>query len=350
MSALVPHLQFNQDAVGIDISDLVLRAVTLKHHGRRFTLQSFQELLLPPGLIVDGEILSPQTIAMKIRTLLQHAAPSGIRRRYAIACLPDRKTFVKLIQIPASSTVPSADVIREQMMQHIPFTADDIFFDWQTIGPAHNGSQAVLIGAAPKPLVASYIETLELTGLTIQALEMESLSISRAILPDPFPEEPLLIVDLGGTRTTVIVTAQRTIQFSSSLPFSGSTLTQRLAQAQHLTIDDAEKLKCLYGLDATKAKGTVTKVLRTAMQELAESLKEHLTFFENHFAGARPVTRIVLTGGGAQMPNLQAGFGTLMRLPVTLGNPLQRIVGRPRIPATRLPSFTTALGLALRTV
>ena len=48
-----------RNAMGIDVSDQVLRMVQLVPHGRAFRLRSISARPLPEGVIVEGEVRNP---------------------------------------------------------------------------------------------------------------------------------------------------------------------------------------------------------------------------------------------------------------------------------------------------
>lgn len=331
-------------AVGLDISDLVLRVVAL-HHGRLARVVAFQELLLPAGLIVEGEIREPRVVAERLRILLDHATPRRIRARTVSASLPDRRTFVKLISLPKASAPAQVEkTVLTQLTQHFPFSPEDVYLDWAEIQTKTQAS--AVVATAPRPLVDQYVTTLRLAGFEPAALEMESLAIARAVLgADELT--PTFIVDLGGTRTTALVTVNGVIQFSSSLPLSGGQFTQVVAQVLHISTTDAERLKVLYGLTRGRARGTVARALQAPVAELCRALVGLLRYYANHFSAAPPIQRCVLTGGGAQMLGLAETLAAAFKVPVSIGDPARALQPSIPIPRGRLASFTTAIGTAL---
>lgn len=342
MNALLTEPQ----VVALDVSDLVLRAVTLDG-ARRPKLTAYQELLLPAGLIVDGEIVDPREVSQRLRTLLDHAAPHRIRRTAALASLPDRRTFVKLVPLDHQPRRAEAvaSLIREQLPQHFPFLLEDVYLDWQVV-TSDDGHAFALVGAAPRTLVDRYAETLRLAGLLPYGFEMESLAVARAVLP-PAPTEAVLVVDLGGTRTTAVVVAQGLVQFASSLPHSGGAFTQAVADTLHVSLADAEKLKVLYGLTRGRAHGAVARALRSPLNDLTQALQDLLRYYANHFPEPAALTHALLTGGGSQLSGLTGALAESLNLTVTIGDPGRHLRPPLGLPETRLPSFTTAIGIAV---
>jgi Tfp pilus assembly PilM family ATPase len=48
------------------------------------------------------------------------------------ACLPDTKTFIKLIEVEKSPN-PLPDIIRVEVEKHVPLAIKDIYYDWQVV-------------------------------------------------------------------------------------------------------------------------------------------------------------------------------------------------------------------------
>ena len=74
------------------------------------------------------------------------------------------------------------------------------------------------------------------------------------------------------------------------------------------------------------------------------------SFYTTHFHNPRPVDQIVLCGGGSQLAGLPTLLNALLEIPVVSGNPLAKITNpeSANLPASKAPSLTTAIGLALR--
>jgi type IV pilus assembly protein PilM len=346
-----------KNSFGLDISDLVLRVVQLKKKGKEIYLTSLNEQLVPPGYITEGEIMSPKRVIDFIQNLVKTAKGDKIKSPYVIAAIPERKTFIKLIQMPKIERNKMAEAIKWEALQHIPLAIDEIYLDWQIIpgDGARNNKMNVLIAAAPRTLIDTYTQVLENAGLIPIALELESLAIARSIIkegesPKDYSE---LIIDLGGSRTNFIVFDLNTVQFTSSIPFSGTGLTQIISEKLKFKISDAEKAKIICGLDPKKGKGIIRKSLLPSIEELIIKTKEVINFYKDHFANAKDCRKIILSGGGAQLKNLELEINRALNIPVEKANPQVSIKLGSKVkfmPREKYPSFTTAIGLALRGV
>ncbi|MDP2789913.1 MAG: pilus assembly protein PilM, partial [bacterium] len=93
-----------RNAMGIDVSDQVLRMVQLVPSGRAFSLRSISARPLPAGAIVEGEVRNPAKAAEVLRDLVQKPSHRHPSTKSATLCLPERKTFTKIIEIPRHPT------------------------------------------------------------------------------------------------------------------------------------------------------------------------------------------------------------------------------------------------------
>lgn len=101
-------------------------------------------------------------------------------------------------------------------------------------------------------------------------------------------------------------------------------------------------------IDAQTLHSVLEPVLDNLINEVRRSLEYHTTRYPE-----AAVRRIVLTGGGAKLKNLDAFFTQRMGISTTVGNPLSRLNLRaPSLPPGYVdengPLFTVALGLAMR--
>ena len=90
---------------------------------------------------------------------------------------------------------------------YIPLSIKDVYLDSQIVEPVydHKDYLEVLLSALPKKTVDPYVEVLAKAGLKPVALELESQPTVRAVVKDQLSPTPLLIIDLGATRTSFII-------------------------------------------------------------------------------------------------------------------------------------------------
>src|SRR5690606_28048249 len=137
-----------------------------------------------------------------------------------------------------SVTPPLAEVVTKHIPSDEPSDAEPVVPESVPLA-----STRVLIGAAPKILADAYTTTLEQAGLAPIGLEIEATAIARALLPLSDIGAPVGILDIGATRSSLIVYDNGVIQMSISIPVSGISITEAISESLQVPFSDAETLK-----------------------------------------------------------------------------------------------------------
>lgn len=336
--------------MGIDVSDQVLRMVQLVPRGQAFSLRSISARPLPAGVIVEGEIRNPAKAAEVLHDLVQRPSHRHPTTKSATLCLPERKTFTKIIEVHPQSGGTFEGALREALAENIPLKLDEAYVDWQVIpSPAQRAKTTrVIVAVAPQLLVEGFLSMCQLAGIVPVVLEPESAALCRSALDAKPTPGSHLIVDLGATRTGLIITETDLVAYSSTMSLSGSALTQVLQAKLGLSAEEAEQAKRICGLDPKRGKGAVRATLEPEFRPLFQRMLEVISFYEEHAPREAKVQDITLVGGGARLSFLPELVQSTMSLPVRVGSWPKSV----RVPSDDLkhigPSYLTALGLALR--
>jgi len=339
----------NTTAFGLDISDYALRLISLRKVRKNIFIESFNEPKVPAGDILDGEIKNFDNVEKLLGKLILTAQGKKIIKTETVSVLPETKTFMKVIKIKSTKDDKlEAEVIKE-LKKHIPINIDEVYLDWQILS-ADEKTTKVLTGIAPKKIVDSYLSLLRKLDLIPLVLEIEAAAISRSLLDDSHKAK--IIIDIGAARTGLIVYAQNTVQFTVSLPISGERITQEILQTLGLDYNRAEKAKFVCGLDKTKCKGALRKILFGSMDNLISEIQKTLEFYQTHFSHGGEISQLVLCGGGAYLKKVDKYIEHRINLPTIIGDPLHSIkkdnLKHINFPVNKALSYTTAIGLALR--
>ena len=342
------------NVIGLDIGDFTLRLVCIEKYGKKFSVVSQGELPLPQGCINDGEIQKPDQLTHAIQQLVSSSNGKKIRTDKVISVLPDTKTFIKLLKIESESIEKLPEHLIQEMPRHIPYSMDEIYFDWQMSGEFQkNAKNDVLAGAAPIQIVDSYMGVIKSAGLLPIALEIEAAPLARSLfsLHRQNNSSARIIIDFGATRTSLIVYDQNTIQFCMSLPVSGNDITRKISEKLDLDLKKAEQAKILCGLDKKKCKGILKTILMGNVSILMRKVEEAIFFYEEQNGKTGIIKEILLCGGGAYLMDLDTILYEKFHIPVKLGDPMTNIskIGNSiRLDKNNILSYATAIGLALR--
>ena len=363
---MLDFLNLKPDAFGLDISDLSLKIIKLQKRGNVLGLASFGETEIQPGIIEKGEIKDEDALVGVIKKTLTTVKGKKLNTKHVIASLPEEKAFLQVIQLPLMKEEEAKKAVYFEAENHIPMPIDKVYLDSQIIpsvspvrdygGPLDHLD--ILVAALPRSTADPYISVFKKAGLEPLVLEIESQAISRALIKKGETLAPLMMIDLGATRTSFIIFSGHSLRFTSFCPVCSLKFTQEISNGLGVDLKIAEELKIKYGIEGKKEGRRILGVLKPALDEVAKQIKKYLYFYEAHSGhdhlppDSRHVEKIFLCGGGANLKGLTDFLSAEVKIPVEPGNPWINILPKPLKEVPELPyaeslRYTTALGLAL---
>lgn len=350
--------EIEPEAFGLDISDESFKFVSLSRARSGFTLSAFGRGELPKGLIVNGEIHNEDEVVRLLKAGLARPQEGRLTSRSVVCSLPEEHSFTRVIQLPKMRADELNEAVRWEIEQNIPLKIDDVYYDWQVVETAAAvPHQDILISAAPRRLVDGYVAVLKKCGLLVKSMEVESVAVARALVKDLKTDGPVLLVDLGATRTNFIIFSGTALQFTSSIPLAGNRMMEAIAKNVSVNMEEAKKLFYDIGLDKNQESGKVYEALEPTVRDLAEQIRNYISFYESHSMhehrqGQVAVTKVLLAGGVSNLIGLNTLIALSLGIPVETGNPWANILKEPlrEVPGLsyrKSLSYATALGLAL---
>jgi len=343
----------SQQSINLDISDLSLKVVIMDKKGDKFFIKNFTAIKIPAGYIQNGNILKLEKTSELLLKIIKQAQGGKLKEKIVNTVLPETQTFVKLIQIEKTDSQDSSNkAILEEMKNHIPYEMSEMNFDYKIINQhlpdysAKNFYQNILVGACHKNIIEVYFKLFQKTKLIPRKFEIEALPITRSCLPSGSAEKKIfMFIDLGQSRTSLILTIGNIILFSATAAVSGDSLSLKIKETLNLTFNQAEKIKIQKGLNENFAQGNFLKILDAEFKKLIDKINSALEFARNHF-GAE-IKKIYLTGGGANLKGLPLYFENILNIKTEIANPLINIANQKIMKPGQSLSFATAIGLGL---
>jgi len=251
---MIELLKLHPCSFGLDITDFSIKAAQLKKRGKALRLASWGEIMLPPGLIQEGEIQDIPRVAAFLQQLLSQMQGEKIRTKNVIASLPETKAFAQVIQMPRMAPQELQKAVPFEAENYIPLPLKDMYLDFQTVQPLRNhlDHTDVLLAALPRKTVDPYVKCLKKAGLTPHALEIEPAALARAVIKNETTTTGVLVLDIGRSNTNFVIFAGRSLRFTAMIPVSSHTLTKAIARNLKIDEQEAETLKVRYGLKAPK--------------------------------------------------------------------------------------------------
>ena len=336
-------------AFGLDISGSSFKFVQVNKNGKDSVIKAYSDIVVPKALIINDAISDPKTFVTLLKQSLDKPQFGRLTSNYVVASLPESKSFVRVIQIPKMSEAEADNAVPYEAESFIPMPLDQVYLDWEKIGE-DGDKMNVLMVAAPKEYVDSYLDLLDKAGLKPAALEVESQSCLRAVMPKG-SQETVLLVDMEAYRSSLIMVENGNLQFTSTIPIAGNNFTESVAKALGVSNAKAEEIKHKVGIANTAEYPNIKTSMLPVLGNLEAEIKNILKFHGEH--SNRQVERILLSGGSARLKNLAEFLGQQLAdagvAKVELANPWQNVGSHSQVLNQEDSlGFTTAIGLALR--
>jgi cell division protein FtsA len=199
-------------------------------------------------------------------------------------------------------------------------------------------------------------------GLEVTESVFEAIAAAEATVSADERELGSCLIDIGADSTELVVFFEGSVAHTSVIPIGGSHFTNDLAVGLHISVPEAEWVKCNYGhavvtsvsssqeielqgmpghSPRTVRQRYISEILEPRARELFQLLRENLRqggVLEALGAGC------VLTGGGSRLAGLLDTAESLLRVPARIGTP----VPLSRMPEELItPENTTLVGMLL---
>ena len=337
--------------LGLDLSDLSVKVFQLEKKGNIDKIRSYNSKSISPGLIDNGKIINKEKVGLIVKEAVEKSGPKKISSRKVVCSLPESKVFLRIISIPRISEEEAREAVKWEIEASIPLSADQVYYDWQFLDQEDN-KQNVLTVAVSKEVVDDLIYVLEYAGLSVYALEMESIASVRSLIPkNASKNESYLIVDMGGDKTSFVITKSNIPHFTSSIPFSADGITDSIAKCLNISKQEAEKIKTLRGIEHFSEDDSIFNSVKPFLENLSVEIEKTLDFYQDMSKIPAKINRIIISGGGANLKGLVPYLTTRLKKEVVLGDPWINLnLGKNLPPVSRENSisYATAVGLAMR--
>lgn len=337
--------------VGLDIGDGVLRAAEVKDPARaRPTVVKYHEVAIPHGAVSKGEVVDRDAVVAGLRQLWSQGR---FGTKDVVLGMGNHRILAR-DHVVRSQPI---DRIREQLpfqvQDLLPVPVNDALLDFYPVwteqtdqGPMVHG----LLVAAIREAVLGNVEAAEAAGLHVAEVDLIPFALTRLLLGAQ--SGMVALVDIGASTTYVVMAANGVPHFIRVIPNGGRDVTDAVVAAHDIPFGEAERLKRTFGILPHPLAPDMQPVAATivaAVQDQLVAVRNTISYF----ATARPSTpvhRVVLSGGGADLPGIREAFAELTRLPVTDADPGSRVaVARSaRVEGTGWrDALSVAVGLAV---
>ena len=319
--AILSAVHSAEQMAGTTIEDVVLSINGARPHSTTLT----REMQIGGGAIRDPDI----------SRLLQEARES--------VALQDR---MLLHAIPIGYSVDGGPLLKEPRSMHA-----------QTVGVKMH------VVTANESAVQNLVNCVARCHLTVSDFALAPYAAGLSALVEDEKDLGATVIDMGGGTTSFSVFYEGAAVYGDCIPVGGQHVTSDIARGLSTTLQQAERLKTLYGscqpapsddrelIDAPRIgeeddtspnrvpRSFLVSIIAPRLEETFELVRKRM---EASGANGMAGQRVVLTGGASQLPGVREMAGRILNKQVRHGRPL-KVSGLGE--AAGGPAFATAAGL-----
>jgi cell division protein FtsA len=210
--------------------------------------------------------------------------------------------------------------------------------------------------------VQNLLRCVSQAGFSTNYIMLEAIASATAILSDSEKDLGVLLLDVGGGTTDIVLYGDGSIKYSGVVPYAGDNITNDIAHAFKVSRFDAENIKKKYGcamadqvdpnetFDVTGvfqskrmcvSRRKVAAVIQSRCEEIFELVHQQIGTTPQR---PKVFSGVVLTGGTALIPGLADLAEAFFGMPVKIGTP-QGMQGMAGVVSS--PIYSTGVGLLL---
>ncbi len=317
----------NQTTVAINIgSQRIGMAVfeVSKNGGLILKAYGSESIVADPALEASKSNLTRVAIA----DLAQRLKVGKTKARYAIS---GQSVFTRFVKLPPLQEDNIEQLVTFEAQQHVPFPLNEVVWDYELIEGADE-KEAVIVA-----IKADALDEIN-TAVNESGLGTSEVDVAPMALYNAFratygnPEEPILLIDIGA-KTSNLLYIEGTRFFTRSIAIGGSAVTASISKEYGISFIDAEHQKTSNGLVALggghteqmdEAVAALAMVIRNALTRLPAEIARTTNYYRSQHAGNAP-RRVLLAGGGANLPYTLEFFQEKLNLPVEYFNPVRNV-------------------------
>jgi len=346
----LPFVSKKDLVVGLDIGSHAVKVCQLKRTSQGYSVVALGSTVLPEGAVDDGTLNDPEVVSKAIVDLLTNLKIRNKRVGFSIS---GYSVIVKKVNLAIMEEDELEEHITAEAEQYIPFDIEDVYLDFQDLksGSQESGRTDVMLVAAKKEIVDDYLDMLRELKLIPVIVDIDGFALENAYEYNYQKSENVALVDIGASKMNINILSQGVSVVARDVIVGSRQLTEHIQSILDIEYDEAEAIKLGYTQPNEKLSEIEEAFSSTCTQWILEIKKAIDLYHSNH--SDHPLTKLILSGGGAKVNGLSDFLAKETSLEVELFNPFTKVsANSKKIDPAYLksvgPEMAIAMGIALR--
>lgn len=343
----------NKEVLGLDIGACSVKAVKLNHGKNGYVVDAMAIRELSPEAIVADEIRDREAVIFCIQSVMDECDTNA---KDVVVSLSGAALITDKLMIDKKTGAEAEQAILFEAEQRSPFDVEDVALDHQVIRfDEETNKMEVLLVAARKEFLASYLQLLSDSGISPIAVDTDAFAVYNAYINnyEVNPDRSTVLVNLGQDVTNVLYIHNGLYHSTRDLSIGSRSVFNAIQQEFRLNHELATKT--IQGqMEGSIDQDMLKMTIINASEDLINGMELAFNYFKSQ-AETDAIDWMVLSGGGALIPYLPEFIQSRMQIPLEIFNPLRNVQYDPERlegiePEKIAPLLTVSVGLAMRKV
>lgn len=307
---------------GLDISSNGLEIMLLDQN--KWTVAGYGSLDLDPNSLQLALSSDNDYLTKSLKLLMSKKIIGQINTTSVALSLPASQTFSRTFSLPKKTKHYLKEAVALEIEQYIPVPINKLYIDYEIIKENKTESM-VLLSAIPRKITDRAIASVNQAGFDVVLVEPSTNSLSRLLSQVEDGDIPTVIVDIGPSHTDIAITDTSIVRVTNSLPIGGNNFTMEIAQQLNISLENANQLKILSGLNAGSKQASIKSALAPSLQAITKEIRKVIRYFNERISQGRKLEQLLIVGGGSSLPGIGEYFTDELVIPARVACPWQKM-------------------------
>ncbi|GEM_PF-2795942 len=258
--------------------------------------------------------------------------------------VPAGDTQVYNLDFPPMTDVELESAVRYKITQLKPFGLgrEDLVCKWKALSMAEGGrspERKIIAVCAPKDVILKRADALKKSGFTPVRAEAPQFSLANLgkfrNVPRGHENEVTLWAHIGAEESFLAVENRGGVCFTRKIALTSGKITEAISAQCGVSTEEAEKLKKSRGFilrpgkpdaasgDPAATEQALNRALTSLLENLVVDIEHSFKYFSYQITRSRitKFSRVILSGGGANLKNLDRFLNVKLGVPVECFDP-----------------------------
>ncbi len=258
------------------------------------------------GLIVEGDKVTDYFIEKKedlSTTVKKLWAEKKIPVKRVRVSVKNPSCLVRYFPFPKMEKKRLSQVLFYEMSKFIPFSPENVYFDFFVLKEASSTELSVLLAVAKKDFIDNILESFGKAGLRVTEVNLDSICLTNLFLNNYEDTKDVnsCILDVGYNFSTMTIINKGIPFLTRDVKFSAKEVSQIISRIKGQSLTDIEK-----ELFASEDSSEFLKSAQDSILSFCKELKSSFDYFEVN--KGEPINKLYLSGGLASVKGMENVF------------------------------------------